>query len=601
MTTPRPARRRPVNLRPGRIAIGYAVIGLAWIFGSGFALRLPIFEGLSASLEIFKGAAFVLVTAAALYVLLARRSRAITTAQRELIAVDEQRARLVAAVAQSAEAIVITDLVPRIIYANPAFERVSGYTAADLLNGNPNIVSSGQHDIEFHTELWATLLRGETWQGRFINRRKDGVIFEADSVITPVRDQNGEVVSYVGLQHDTTRERALEQHLAEAGRLEAIGQLAGGIAHDFNNLLTVIGGHAELLRVGDGLDEDAREDVEQILHASGSAAILVRQLLAFSRRQVLEPAVLDLQALVDQLRPMLVGLLGPTVQLEVRSNSLPGTVLADAGQLEQVIINLAVNARDAMPSGGTFTMTLSNIEVAESDDPAAGLRPGRYSLLTAADTGSGMDAATRTRVFEPFFTTKSPGRGTGLGLATAYGIVRQSGGYLFVDSELGTGSTFTVYLPSHDGADPKQRSEDRLPVPHGTETILLVEDQEPVRAVIERTLRQLGYAVLVAGDGEEAIRLADETVPSLLVTDVRLPGMDGPALAARIAEHHPTLPVLFVSGYASEPMIERGVLGEDAAFLAKPFTADDLGRRVRTLLDGRSVTVPATEADKSDS
>jgi two-component system, cell cycle sensor histidine kinase and response regulator CckA len=584
-----------VNLRPGRIAIAYAVVGLAWIFGSGFALELPIFSGVAPSLEVFKGAAFILVTAAALYFLLARRSRVIDAAQSELIAVDEQRARLVAAVEQSAEALVITDRAPRIIYVNPAFEQVSGYSAAELLGVDPKIVSSGQHEPEFHREVWATLLRGDTWHGRYINRRKDGVIYEADSVITPVRDQSGKVVSYVGLQHDTSRERALERHLAEAGRLEAVGQLAGGIAHDFNNLLTVIGGHAELLRIGDRLDQDSREDVDQIVHASGSAANLVKQLLAFSRRQVLEPAVLDLEALIEQLRPMLEGLLGPTVTLVVESRTVTGTVLVDAGQLEQVIINLAVNARDAMPSGGTFTMTLSEVEIDATGGPEARIRAGRYSRLTAADTGMGMDDATRTRVFEPFFTTKPQGRGTGLGLATAYGIVRQSGGYLFVESELGRGSSFTVYLPNHDGLDPARRAERRPAVPRGHETVLVVEDQEPVRSVIERTLKQLGYSVLVAADAAEAIRLADTAPLSLLVTDVRLPGMDGPALASQIAAMHPGTPVLFVSGYASEPMIERGMLDVDAAFLAKPFTAEELGGRVRSLLDGRPEPAAAPE------
>jgi PAS domain S-box-containing protein len=577
--------RQTVNLHPGRIALVYVAIGLVWIYGTGFPLELPIFAGIAPTVDLFKGTGFVLVTAVGLYVLLARRSRAIDDTHRALLAVDEQRARLVAAVEQSAEAIVITDLASRIIYANPAFRRVSGYDEAELLGANPSIVSSGRHDAAFWRQLWATLQRGEPWHGRFVNRCKDGAIYEADSVITPVRDQEGSIVAYVGVQHDTTRERALERHLAEAGRMEAIGQLAGGIAHDFNNLLTVIVGHAQLLNVGTSLDPEAREDVAQIVRAAGSAANLVRQLLAFSRRQVLQPEVLDLEVLVGQLRPMLTGLLGSSIRLEVKSEGVPEAVFADAGQLEQVIINLAVNARDAMPSGGTFTMTLSSVEIDGTSDPPIPIRPGRYALLRATDTGSGMDAATRARVFEPFFTTKATGRGTGLGLATAYGIVDQSGGYLTVESELGVGSTFTVYLPHHDGVAARPRTDERQSVPGGTETILVVEDEEPVRAVIDRTLRQLGYEVVVAADSAAALQLVSTVTPSLLVTDVRLPGLDGPALAARIAERHPGLPVLFVSGYASETMIDGGVLGEDAAFLAKPFTAGDLGRRVRELLD----------------
>ncbi len=585
MTAAGSDRRRPENLHPGRIAMGYLVIGLAWIYGSGYVVALPIFSGIATALEILKGTGFVLVTGFGLYILLRRRAGAIESAQLELIALNEQRARLVAAVEQSAEAIVITDPDARIIYVNPAFEQVSGYANSELLGGNANVVNSGQHDLAFWQEVWATLLRGETWQGRFVNRRKDGVTYEADSVITPVLGEHGAVVSYVGVQRDTTRERALERHLAESGRLEAIGQLAGGIAHDFNNLLTVIVGHAQLLSMDKSLDPDAREDLDQIIHASGSAANLVRQLLAVSRRQVLEPAVLDLAVLVEQLRPMLAGLLGSKIILEVASPAPSGAVFVDAGQLEQVIVNLAVNARDAMPNGGTFTMTVSDVDVDETSEPSSPVRPGRYSLLIASDTGSGMDRDTRARVFEPFFTTKPKGHGTGLGLATAYGIVRQSDGYLLVDSEVGRGSTFTVYLPHHDAPGAIALPDETPAAPRGTETILVVEDERPVRTVMDRTLRQLGYTVLVAADATEAKRLAHTTTPSLLVTDVRLPGLDGPTLAAEISDVHPGLPVLFVSGYASETIIDRGELGEDAAFLAKPFTSEDLARRVRELLD----------------
>jgi len=581
----RSQRRRLIDLHPGRIALGYAVLGLVWIYGTGFAINVPPLAAIEPTLDIFKGTGFVIVTAFGLFLLLERRSRAIQAGQLALIRIDEQRARLVAAVEQSAEAIVITDLEPRIIYVNPAFQRVSGYSQLELMGRNPSIVSSGRHDLAFWEQLWATLLRGQTWHGRFINCRRDGVTYESDSIITPVHDQDGNVVSYVGVQRDTTRERALELNLAEAGRMEAIGQLAGGIAHDFNNLLMVMAGHAQLLSVAQGLDAESREDVDQIVHASASAANLVSQLLAFSRRQVLRPAVLDLQDLVDQLRPMLVGLLGPTIKLDFQSGATPGAVLADASQLEQVIVNLAVNARDAMVSGGTFTMTLANVDVDPSSGLATSIKPGRYVRLTVSDTGSGMDAATRGRVFEPFFTTKEHGRGTGLGLATAHGIVNQSGGHILVESELGHGSTFTVYLPHHEPAEVAPPAAVEAPVPTGRETILVVDDQDQVRTVIERTLRQLGYTVFVAADSSEALRLAALEKLSLLITDVRLPGIDGPALAAQIEHGHRGLPVLFVSGYASEPMIERGVIGDEATFLAKPFTTAELGRRVRELLE----------------
>ena len=586
MAPPSPQHRRLVNLHPGRIALGYVIIGLAWIYGTGLLIQLPPFVPFETTLELFKGTGFVLVTALGLYVLLARRSRRIDQTQLALMAVDEQRARLVAAVQQSAEAIVITDLEPRIVFVNPAFVSISGYDEGELIGANPNLVSSGQHDRAFWEEMWTALRRGEPWLGRFVNKRKDGGLYEADSAITPVRDQDGQVFAYACVQRDTTRERAMERHISEAGRLEAIGQLAGGIAHDFNNLLQVIGGHAQLLEADSTLSPGAIQDVAQITRASTSAAGLVSQLLAFSRRQVLQPEVLDLGVLVGQLRPMLAGLLGAGVKFEIKSIGHPGNVFADAGQLEQVIINLAVNARDAMPSGGCFTMELTDVHVGGADGEAVNVRPGRYTRLAAIDTGTGMDAATRNRVFEPFFTTKAPGRGTGLGLATAYGIINQSGGYLTVESELGTGSTFSVYLPHHTVGQPRQREPERPATPKGSETILVVEDEELVRKVVDRALRQLGYTVVVAADSDEALRLSETSHPSLLITDVRLPGVDGPTLAGRITKVRPGLPVLFVSGYASETIIDGGVLGKDAAFLAKPFTADDLGRRVRELLDG---------------
>jgi signal transduction histidine kinase len=382
---------------------------------------------------------------------------------------------------------------------------------------------------------------------------------------------------------------AVERELAEATRMEAVGQLAGGIAHDFNNLLTAISGYAELLGDEVGDNESARADVEEILRASRSAAGLVRQLLALARRQVLAPAGLGLAELVEQLRPMLDGLLGPRVKLQVHSAGPIEPVFADAGQIEQVLVNLAVNARDAMPGGGTFTISISNVTVTPEHERAGLVEPGDYVVLAASDNGIGMDEATRGRVFEPFFTTKPPGQGTGLGLATTYGIVKQSGGYLFADSEAGRGSTFTLYLPQHDGpvlARPTGSKQE--PSPGGSETVLVVEDDPAVRVIVSQALERLGYRVLVSSDAEQALaNSAAEARPvPLLVTDIRLPGPDGPSLAAQMRRQHPGLRVLYVSGYAGDAMVKSGLLGEDEAFLAKPFSADDLARRVRALLDG---------------
>jgi CheY-like chemotaxis protein len=370
--------------------------------------------------------------------------------------------------------------------------------------------------------------------------------------------------------------------------MEAVGQLAGGIAHDFNNVLTAISGYAELLREEVAADPEARADADEILRASRSAAGLVRQLLAFGRRQVLEPAGLSLDSLVEQLTPMLGGLLGPGIALEVRHTDALEPVFVDPGQIEQVLVNLAVNARDAMPGGGTFSLSTSNVEIAPGDDRSEAVKPGRYVTLAASDTGVGMDEATRARVFEPFFTTKPAGRGTGLGLATAYGIVKQSGGGLFAESELGVGTTVTMYLPQHEGAV-IDRSPDVRPdaPPGGTETVLVVEDDPAVKEIIRQTLERLGYRVLVSSNAAEALAAAESHVGRLplLVSDIRLPGLAGPALAAQLRPLFPGLRVLYVSGYAGDEMIQSGILGTDEAFLAKPFRADDLARRVRALLD----------------
>lgn len=588
MSSRLPRRDARPDLHPGRIALLYGLVGVAWIFGSGFMVQALTGGSSSQVIEIGKGTGFMGATAAALYVLLAQRARSIRAAESAWLAADEERTRLATAVEQAAEAIIITDRDARILYVNPAFEQVSGYTKAELVGRNPRLLQSGRHGRAFYVAMWSTLQAGETWHGAFLNRRKDGVIYEEEAVISPIRDSDGTVVSYVGVQRDISHERVVERELAEAGRMEAVGQLAGGIAHDFNNLLTAITGYAEMLREEVRSDPAARADVDEILRASRSAAGLVRQLLAFGRRQVLEPASLALDLLVEDLRPMLGGLLGPGVTFQLRSSGPLEPVFADPGQLEQILVNLAVNARDAMPTGGTFTISTSNVEVASDDDRSGFVRPGRYVVLRASDTGIGMDEATRARVFEPFFTTKLAGQGTGLGLATTYGIVKQSGGFILAESELGRGTTFTMYLPRHVGPVlARTRAAMPEPPPVGSETVLVVEDDPAVRAIVRQALERLGYRVLGSSDAEEALaQAANEVGPlPLLVTDIRLPGLDGPALAARLRPKHPGLRVLYVSGYAGDAMVQSGLLGPDEAFLAKPFSADDLARRVRTLLD----------------
>jgi two-component system, cell cycle sensor histidine kinase and response regulator CckA len=588
MSSRLPRRDGRADLKPGRIALAYLVVGAAWILGSGYVVTLATSGMDSAAIEVLKGWGFIVVTATALYVVLARRAIAIRAAETARVAADEQRMRLATAVEQAWEAILITDRDAHIVYVNPAFEQVSGYPQAELVGQNPRLLQSGRHAPEFYAAMWSALRAGESWRGTLFNLRKDGVLYEVDAVISPLRNSQGEVDSYVGVERDVSRERALERELIEAGRMEAVGQLAGGIAHDFNNLLTAIAGYAELLRNEVPAESETQADVDEILRASRSAAGLVRQLLAFGRRQVLEPAGLELDVLVEQLRPMLAGLLGPGVKFEAASSGPVAPVFADPGQIEQVLVNLAVNARDAMPAGGTFRISISSVEVTPDDARSDSIKPGRYVVLAALDTGVGMDEATRSRVFEPFFTTKPAGRGTGLGLATTYGIVKQSGGYLFAESVLGMGTTVTMYLPQYSGAvatlQPEAVAE---PPPGGSETVLVVEDDPAVKEIIRQALERLGYLVLVSSDATEALAAAEAHAGRLplLISDIRLPGLAGPELAALLRPKHPGLRVLYVSGYAGDEMIQRGLLDTDEAFLAKPFSADDLARRVRSLLD----------------
>jgi signal transduction histidine kinase len=417
------------------------------------------------------------------------------------------------------------------------------------------------------------------------------VAFQA--LLIPIRSSGGKVVGATGVATDVTaRERALDAsrradlQRAEAQKAEALARVAGGVAHEFSNLLTVVSGFAALLKSNPELDQRDRDDVQQILKASGRAAELTQQLLAFSRRQRSEPKVVDLNAIVLEARKMLVTLLGSHVDLRILHSSGPLAVRIDPGQFQQVLLNLGLNARDAMPEGGMFTLALSEVDARDGHGEAL-LEPGAYACLSVSDSGTGMDEETRSRVFEPFFTTKGPRRGTGLGLPTVQGILRQAGGDVALESSPGRGTTFRLYLPRRDAATIEIDTETKeLRLPGGRETILLAEDEPMVRAFTSRVLRRAGYDVLEAIDGKGALEITAsfERRIGMLVTDVVMPGIGGRELAKRFLDLRPGTPVLFLSGYAhDEAKLE---------YVQKPFSPQELCRIVRARLDANEVTQP---------
>ncbi len=419
-------------------------------------------------------------------------------------------------------------------------------------------------------------------------KRRDGHLLTVQLSVRAVRDGTGHVEYYETFVRDVTDQRRLQQQLLQSQKMEAVGRLAGGIAHDFNNLLTVITSYSDLLLEDLGTDDPKRSDVEQVRKAADGAAALTRQLLAFSRQQVVEPRVVSLNAVVESLQKILRRVLGEDVELAATPGPDLGAVRADVGQLEQVLMNLAVNARDAMPTGGKLTIETGNVE----HDPAFARGHGaaavrQFVMLAVTDTGVGMDEATKARIFEPFFTTKEPGKGTGLGLATVYGIVQQSGGFIWVYSEPGHGTTFKIYLPRVDAPAEGVAVTAVAPVGRGTETVLLAEDAAAVRAVARQVLERQGYTVLEAPDGELALHLAQRHSGPihLLLTDVVMPGMSGRQLADRLAPARPDMKVLYASGYTDDSVVRHGVLEEGMPYLQKPFTPESLARKVRDVLD----------------
>lgn len=617
-----------------------------------------------------------------------------------------------AALEAAANPILISSRDGRIIWANEAFEQLSGYSRSEVLGQTTQLLKSGQHPHSFYKQMWETVLAGNRWRGELVNRRKDGSFYHEEMTITPVKSGNGDITHFIaiklditerkkaeericrlaqvvenssemiaigdsggriqfvnqallratgyeeheligqffestllspnnppnldeeirlrtgsgggwsgeclglrkdgadfeiflstgqikngggvaigtfGISRDITDRKHLEEQLAISQKMEAVGRLAGGIAHDFNNLLGVIMGYSGLLQESFPEGDPRNRKLQQIWKAGDRAASLTRQLLAFSRKQVVKPRVLDLTALISELSKMLSRILRDDIELVAILRPETGCIKADPGQIEQVIINLVVNARDAMPQGGKVIIETANTELDEHysrSHPA--VRPGPYVMIAVSDTGLGMDSKTQARIFEPFFTTKEQGRGTGLGLATVYGIVKQSEGNIWVYSQVGKGTVFKLYFPRSD--EPTQVVEtDRAEMASlcGSETILLAEDAEELRELTQLLLEKNGYTVLAANSTQEVMDLAEkqDRPIHLLLTDVVMPTTNGRELADRLKVKYPGMRVLYMSGYTSDAIVHHGVLEPGIFFLEKPFSEEGLMRKLREALD----------------
>ncbi len=502
----------------------------------------------------------------------------------------EERLRLLSrAVEQSPVSILITDPDGAIVYANPKFTAVTGWTVEEVLGQNPRLLKSGKHDDAFYANLWQTIKGGREWHGEMENRRKDGGLFREAVSISPVLNANRQITHFIAAKEDITESHLLQEKYLQAQKMEAVGRLAAGVAHDFNNLLTAIHGSSEFLLQDLPETSSLREDAEEIQRAVRRATSLTRQLLAFSRRQDLEETVLDMREVVRYMEPMLRRLLPESIMIQRRLPDEALTIKADQSQIEQVILNLAVNAGDAMEGQGTLTFSALTVDLPRVEAEAIPwhIVPGTFVELSVSDTGCGMAEEVRGHIFDPFFTTKPEGKGTGLGLSTVFGIVKQSGGHIFVESEPGLGTTFRVLLPLV--AAPNQEEaptrKEGAPPPSRDATVLVVEDDPTVRGLTRRVLHQAGYKVLEAGNGREALRVAGVHGQSidLVVSDIVMPEMGGPTLVESLKESYPGLAALFVSGYWDAGL--PGTKGATSpAILRKPYSSEDLLRLVAKAL-----------------
>jgi PAS domain S-box-containing protein len=488
------------------------------------------------------------------------------------------------------QAVVATDPEGQVIFWNDFAENLYGWAPEEAVGQSIQELTPSPFFREHSADIFERGAAGESWTGEFLVQGKSGKAFPALLTSSPIRDERGTVLGFVLVSIDLSERRALEEQFRQSQKMDAVGRLAGGIAHDFNNLLTVIRLNTEIIMDGFDPTDPRSEDVKQIRSAAERASSLTRQLLAFSRKQILQPRVLDMNSVVSTVEPMLQRLIGEDITI-ASSYSARGYVVADPGQIEQILVNLVVNARDAMPQGGTISIETQNAVLDETyTSEHAPVVPGRYVMLAVGDNGVGMNRDIREHAFDPFFTTKEAGKGTGLGLATVYGIVKQSGGYVWIYSEPGLGTTLKLYFPEVSAAAAFTTTEYKPTAKvtaRGSETILLVEDEEAVRGLTSRILEKQGYRVIVAQHGREAMDIAtrEEGRIDLVLTDIVMPGMNGRGLVERLAGIRPRIKSLYMSGYTDDDIVRRGFIEPSKSFLQKPFTSESLLQTVRKVLD----------------
>jgi len=497
--------------------------------------------------------------------------------------------RLKVAIEQVSEVIIITDPDGRIQYVNPAFTRVTGYAGDEVLQHTPRILKSDKHDDDFFRDLWRTITSGRTWNGRLVNRKKDGSLYTEETTISPVFDQQGAIVNFVAIKHDITNQLKLEAQYRHAQKMESVGRLTGGVAHDFNNILAVIIGYTEMALEKTHPDQRLHADLQKIHEAAMRSANIVRQLLAYSRKQHIAPRIIDLNQAVDSILNMLRHLIGEDIELVwIPTPDLP-PIKMDPAQIDQILTNLCVNARDASGENDTVTIRTARAFLDKafcSEFPEA--EPGDYIVLTVADNGCGIAPDLLDKIYEPFFTTKSL-LGSGLGLPTVYGIVQQNSGVIEVESTLGLGTTFSIYLPVAV-TDDTQKKQERIKPPGASargETILLVEDDPRLLAMAQSILEDLGYKTVTTTSPETAMALIRQHPGriDLLLTDVIMPVMNGKELADRLIAAFPELRVIYMSGYTADIIDHHGVLDEQTPFLQKPFSVMQLAETIRATLD----------------